>query len=103
VNYATGNTYAFVSMAMLAANNRIQLEAIRYKSEPDAMADLPPDIVATMNKAVAAALAKPTVREQMQKHGFTPRSPSPTDVAAYMKDQLAAWKAALNDAGIEPQ
>ena len=40
LNYATGNTYAFVSMAMLATNNKIQLEAIRYKSEPDAMTDL---------------------------------------------------------------
>ncbi|MBM3650382.1 MAG: tripartite tricarboxylate transporter substrate binding protein [Alphaproteobacteria bacterium] len=169
LNYATGNTYAFVSMAMLAKNNGIQLEAIRYKSEPDAMtdllsgrvplmnatstsvlahvkagklralstafdqrspllpdvpsiieagqpkfpigpwfalvgpADLPADIVAAMNKAMAAALAKPSVREQMERHGFVPRSSSPAELAAYMKEQLGVWKVALQDAGIEPQ
>lgn len=169
MNYATGNTYAFVSMAMLATNNKIQLEPIRYKSEPDAMtdllsgrvplmnatstsvaahvksgklralstsfaersplmpevpsiveagqrpfpigpwfalvgpADLPADIVATMNKAMVATLAKPAVREQMQKHGFMPKSSTPGALAAYMKEQLGVWKTALKDAGIEPQ
>jgi tripartite-type tricarboxylate transporter receptor subunit TctC len=169
LNYATGNTYAFVSMAMLATNNKIQLEAIRYKSEPDAMtdllsgrvplmngtstsvlahvkagrlralstsfparspllpdvpslveagqppfpigpwfalvgpADLPPEIVATMNKAMAAALAKPSVKEQMERHGFIPKSSTPAELAAYMKEQLGVWKVALKDAGIEPQ
>jgi tripartite-type tricarboxylate transporter receptor subunit TctC len=169
LNYAAGNTYAFVSLAMLATINRIELEAIRYKSEPDAMTDLlsgrvqlmngtstsvlahvkagklralatmfdqrspllpdvpsiveagqrtlpigpwfalvgpaglPPDIVATMNKAMVEVLAKPAVKEQMQKHGFIPRSSTPEWLATYMKDQLAVWKVALKDAGIEPQ
>jgi tripartite-type tricarboxylate transporter receptor subunit TctC len=169
VNYATGNTYAFVSMAMLAANNRIELEAIRYKSEPDAITDLlsgrvslmngtatsvlahvkagklralstafgersplmpdlpsiveagqpkfpispwfalvgpaelPSEIVAIMNKAMVAVLAKPSVREQMQRHGFVPRSSTPGELVTYMKDQVAVWKTALRDAGIEPQ
>ena len=169
LNYATGNTYAFVSMAMFATSNRMQLEAIRYKSEPDALADLlsgrvplmnatstsvaahvaagrlralstsfdersplmpdvpsiveagqrpfpiapwfalvgpaglPPDIVTTMNKAMVAALAKPSVREQMQKHGFNPKSSTPAELAAYMKDQLVVWNVALKAAGIEPQ
>ena len=169
LNYATGNTYAFISMAMFANTNKIQLEAIRYKSEPDALADLlsgrvplmnatstsvaahvkagklralstsfdersplmpdvpsiveagqrpfpvapwfalvgpadlPPDIVATMNKAMAAALAKASVREQMQRHGFNPKSSTPAELASYMKDQLAVWNIALKQAGIEPQ
>jgi tripartite-type tricarboxylate transporter receptor subunit TctC len=169
VNYATGNTYAFVSMAMLGANNGIKLEAIRYKSEPDAMADLlsgrvplmnststsslahvkagklralstgfegrspllpelpsfaeagqkklpispwfalvgpaglPPEVVATMNKAMVATLAKPSVKEQMQRHGFLPRTSTPSELSAFMKEQLAVWKVALKDAGIEPQ
>ena len=169
LNYAAGNTYAFVSMAMLAARNKIELEAIRYKSEPDAIADLlsgrvqvmngtatsvaahvkagklkalatmldvrsplmpdlptiieagqrqfpivpwfalvgpadlPAEVVATMNKAMAAALAKPAVREQVERHGFIPKSSTPAALAAYMKEQLAVWKAALKDSGIEPQ
>lgn len=169
LNYATGNTYAFVSMAMFAKNNGIKLEAVRYKSEPDAMTDLlsgrvqlmngtststmpqvkagklralstsfpqrsplmpelpslveagqppfpigpwfalvgpaglPPEIVAAMNKAMAAALAKPSVVEAMQRHGFIPKSSTPEALAAYMKEQLGVWKTALKDAGIEPQ
>ena len=169
LNHAAGNTYALVSMAMFAATNRIELEAIRYKSEPDAMTDLlsgriqlmngtstsvlaqvkagrlralatnsvtrnpllpdvpsiaeagqppfkigpwfalvgpaglPPEIVATLNKAMVATLAKPSVREQMQSHGFMPRTSTPQELAAYLKDQLAVWKVALKDAGIEPQ
>jgi tripartite-type tricarboxylate transporter receptor subunit TctC len=66
-------------------------------------AGLPPDIVATMNKAMVEVLAKPAVKEQMQKHGFIPRSSTPEWLATYMKDQLAVWKVALKDAGIEPQ
>lgn len=169
LNYATGNTYAFVSISMLAKNNGIQLEAIRYKSEPDAMTDmlsgrvqlmnstttsvmphikagklralaasfperspllpelpsiveagqprfpigpwfalvgpagLSPEIVTTMNKAMVAALAKPAVKEAMEKHGFIPKSSTPEALGAYMKDQLGVWKVALKDAGIEPQ
>lgn len=169
LNYATGNTYAFVSMAMFARANDIKLEAVRYKSEPDAMTDLlsgrvqlmngtststiphvkagrlralstsfpersplmpelpsfveagqkpfpispwfalvgpaglPPEIVTTMNKAMSAALAKPSVVEQMQRHGFIPKSSTPEVLANYMKDQLGVWKTVLKDAGIEPQ
>lgn len=169
LNYATGNTYALASMATFAANNGMKLEAVRYKSEPEAMTDLlsgrvplmngtatsvlahvkagrlralstsfdgrsplmpelpslieagqpklpigpwfalvgpanlPTDIVTTMNKAMVAALAKPAIREQMQRHGFLPRSSTPTELAAYMKDQLAVWKTALQTAGLTPQ
>lgn len=169
LNYATGNTYAFVSMAMFAEKNGIKLEAVRYKSEPDAMTDmlsgrvqimngtatsvlphvkagrlralstslpvrspllpelpsiveagqppfpvsawfalvgpagLSPQIVATMNKAMAAALAKPSVSEAMQRQGFIPKSSTPEYLATYMKDQIGVWNTALKVAGIEPQ
>jgi tripartite-type tricarboxylate transporter receptor subunit TctC len=169
LDYATGNTYALVSMAMFAANNGIKLEAIRYRSEPDAIndlltgrvqlmngtatsllahikagklkvlstafdarspllpevpsiieagqkkfpigpwfalvgpAELPAEVVTTMNKAMVAALAKPSVREQVEKHGFIPKSSTPAELAAFLKEQLPVWKVALRDAGIEPQ
>jgi tripartite-type tricarboxylate transporter receptor subunit TctC len=66
-------------------------------------AGLPPEVVATMNKAMVATLAKPSVKEQMQRHGFLPRTSTPGELAAFMKDQLGVWKVALKDAGIEPQ
>lgn len=168
LNYATGNTYAFASMATFAAATGMKLEAVRYKSEPDAMTDLltgrvqimngtstaviahvkagrlralstsfgersplmpdlpslveagqpelpvspwfglvgpaglPPEVVATMNKAMVATLAKPAIREQMLQHGFVARSSTPGELAAYMKDQLAVWNTALRTAGLIP-
>ena len=168
LNYATGNTYAFASMATFAAATGMKLEAVRYKSEPDAMTDLltgrvqimnatstavlahvkagrlralstsfgersplmpelpslveagqpklpvspwfglvgpaglPPEIVATMNKAMVATLAKPAIREQMLQQGFVARSSTPGELAAYMKDQLAVWNTALRTAGLIP-
>ena len=66
-------------------------------------AGLPPEIVTTMNKAMVAVLAKPSVREQMEKHGFVPRSSTPEELGAFMKDQLGVWKVALKTAGIEAQ
>jgi tripartite-type tricarboxylate transporter receptor subunit TctC len=169
LNYAAGNTYALVATAMFASNNGIEMQAIPYKSEPDAITDLlsgrvhllngtsttiaphakagnlrvlattlherhplmpdvpsivetgqpkfpigawfalvgpaglPPEIVARMHKEMAAALAKPEVKEQLQKHGFAPRSSSPAELTAYMKEQIDIWKSALKSAGIEQQ
>ena len=169
INYATGNTYAIVATAMFAANNKIEMQAIPYKTEPDAIIDLlagrvqlmagtptttlphvragklralaatfherssllpdvpsiveagqpkfpigpwfalvgpaglPAEIVARMNKEVAAAMAKPAVREPMEKQGFMPRTSTPEELAAYLKEQLAVWNKALKDVGIEPQ
>jgi tripartite-type tricarboxylate transporter receptor subunit TctC len=169
INYAAGNTYALVATGMFASINGIDLQAIPYKSEPDAIVDLlsgqvqlmngtstttlphvkdgklralattfhersplmpdlpnfieagqqkfpigpwfalvgpaklPPDIVARMNKEMVAVLAKPNVVEAMNRHGFIPRSSTPEELAAYMKDQLGVWKTALEAAGIERQ
>ena len=64
---------------------------------------LPAEIVTRMNKEVATALAKPEVREQMSKQGVIARSMTPDAFAAYLKDQNAIWKAALKDAGLQPQ
>ena len=51
---------------------------------------------------MVTVLAKAEVKEQMQRQGFIPRSSSPEELAAYMKDQLGVWKVALKNAGIEP-
>ena len=66
-------------------------------------AGLPAEIVARLNKEMVATLANPTVRDQMMKQGFTPKSSTPEELTAFLKDQIAVWKAALKLAGIEPQ
>lgn len=66
-------------------------------------AKLPPEIVARLNKETVTILAKPEVKEAMLKLGFAPKSSSPEEFAAYLKDQLEIWKTALKNAGIEAQ
>jgi tripartite-type tricarboxylate transporter receptor subunit TctC len=66
-------------------------------------AGLPRGIVARMNKEMVATLAKPTVKEGMLKQGFIARSSTPEALAAYMKEQIGVWKAALKSAGVEQQ
>ncbi len=66
-------------------------------------AKLPAEIVARLNKETVAILNKPEIKEQMQKFGFAPKTSSPEEFTAYLKDQMAIWKTALLKAGIEPQ
>lgn len=66
-------------------------------------AGLPPEIVQRLNKETVAILAKPEVKDAMHKLGFAPRSSTPEEFTAYLKDQLQIWKKALADAKIEPQ
>ena len=169
LNYATGNTFAIVATAMFAKRAGIEMQAIPYKAEPEAIPDLlggqvqlmfgtptttvphikagkmsalavifdertpllpdvptmieqghpklpigpwfalagpatmPADIVAFMNKAIATSVTKPEIRQQLAQFGFTPRPGTPEALAAFFKDQLAVWKSALKDAGVEPQ
>ena len=49
LNYAAGNTYSLVATAMFAANVGIEMQAIPYKSEPDAIVDLLSGRVHLMN------------------------------------------------------
>lgn len=66
-------------------------------------AGLPADIVARMNKEMVAALANPNVRDQMMNQGFTPKSSTPEEAAAFIKGQIPVWKDVLKIAGVEPQ
>lgn len=66
-------------------------------------AGLPAEIVERMNKSIVAAIAKDTVREQMQKHGVVPQSSTAAEVTTYLKEQHEIWKSGLRDAGIELQ
>ena len=169
LNYATGNTFAIVATAMFAKRVGIEMLAIPYKAEPEAIPDLlsgqvqlmfgtptttiphikagkltglatifdertpllpelptmieqghpklpigpwfalagpagmPADIVTFMNKAITTSLAKPEIQQQLAQFGFTARPGTPEALGTYFKDQLAVWKAALADAGVEQQ
>lgn len=66
-------------------------------------AGMPTEIVDRINKEMVAALANPTVREQLQSQGFAPRTSTPEELKSFMIEQLAVWKSALESAGIPQQ
>jgi len=66
-------------------------------------AGVPADIVARMNKEMVAVLANPAVRGQMLQVGFAPKSSTPEELTAFLKEQIGVWKEAVRVAGIEAQ
>jgi len=66
-------------------------------------AALPVGIVAQLNASVRSALARPEVRDLMEKQGFAPQANSPEELATFIKDQVEKWRQALKDAKLEAQ
>lgn len=64
-------------------------------------AGMAPDIVSRLNGAVGDALAKPEVRDALDKLAFSARSSSPREASAFLAAQLAAWRKTIDDLGIE--
>ena len=60
----------------------------------------PPDIIARLNAEVLKALADPTVREQLNAQGLTPRGSSADELGAATRAQLAKYAALIKKAGI---
>ncbi|HXM70160.1 MAG TPA: tripartite tricarboxylate transporter substrate-binding protein, partial [Thermoanaerobaculia bacterium] len=60
----------------------------------------PPDIVARINREMAAALADPTVRERFEQQGAEPRVISPQDAAKFTSSEIVKWRDIIQKAGI---
>ena len=65
-------------------------------------AGMPRDIVERINRDTNAALANPQVKEALDKFGFELQGSSPDELGKFIRDQLAAWRQAVREAGIEP-
>jgi tripartite-type tricarboxylate transporter receptor subunit TctC len=63
-------------------------------------AKLPPEIVAKVNRELNAVLKRPEVREQVERQSFELQGSTPEELAAFTKEQLDTWKAAVRDSGI---
>ena len=68
-----------------------------------APAGTPADIVAKLNAEVLKALADPTVREQLNAQGLTPRGSSADELAVSTRAQLAKYAALIKKAGIKAE
>jgi tripartite-type tricarboxylate transporter receptor subunit TctC len=64
---------------------------------------MPKDIVDRLNKEIVAILAKPDVKEQMDRQAFAVSSSSPAELAQNIKDRVVSWGQVMKAAGIEPQ
>jgi len=66
-------------------------------------AKLPRDITLRMNKELNAAMAKPEIRDRIDKLGFDLAGSTPAELGLFVQDQLGAWGKAFADAGLQPE
>jgi tripartite-type tricarboxylate transporter receptor subunit TctC len=65
-------------------------------------AGMPREIVDRVARETNAAVANPQVREQLDKFGFELQGSSSDELGKFIRDQFAAWRQAVREAGIEP-
>ena len=64
-------------------------------------ANLPPPIVATLNKAINDALADPALRERLSGEALEPMPMTPEQFGQYIRDDIAKWTKVAKDRHIE--
>ena len=57
-----------------------------------APAGTPREVIAVLNKEIAAILALPDVRESMLKQGLIPESGTPEEIASQIRSDVGRWK-----------
>jgi tripartite-type tricarboxylate transporter receptor subunit TctC len=62
-----------------------------------APAGTPAPVIAKFNAAMVAALKAPDLRDQLRDAGTTPAPSSPAEFDAYMRDEIARWRAVIRD------
>lgn len=68
-----------------------------------APAGLPQDIAQRLSKELAAIMARPAIREQIDKQGFSLAASTPEALRAFTARQLEAWDRGFREAGIQPE
>jgi tripartite-type tricarboxylate transporter receptor subunit TctC len=65
-------------------------------------AGMPRDIVERLARETNAALANAQAKEALDKFGFELQGSSPDELGKFIREQLAAWRSAVKEAGITP-
>jgi tripartite-type tricarboxylate transporter receptor subunit TctC len=65
-------------------------------------AGLPREIVQRINRDSNAAVANAQVKEVLDKFGFELQGSTPEELGKFIRDQFAAWRQGIRDAGIQP-
>jgi tripartite-type tricarboxylate transporter receptor subunit TctC len=66
-------------------------------------AGMPVDVAQRLSKEVNTWIAKPGVREQVDRQGIAVAASTPEELGAFVKTQLGAWAKGFKEAGIEPE
>ncbi len=64
---------------------------------------LPKEVVDRLARELAVVLKRPEVHDAFSKLAFEPKSSSPEELTAILKQQIDAWTAAAREAGIQPE
>jgi tripartite-type tricarboxylate transporter receptor subunit TctC len=65
-----------------------------------APAATPAPVIAKFNAAMVTALKAPDLRAQLRESGTTPAPSSPAQFEAYMREEIARWRAVIRDKGL---
>ena len=66
-------------------------------------AGMPPEVVATLNKAIQQALASPELRDRFIKAGSVPLGSTPAELRARYQHWMGIFEKIAKDAGVKPQ
>ncbi len=66
-------------------------------------AKLPREITLRMNKEINLAMAKPEIRDRIDKLGFDLAGSTPAELGLFVQDQLGAWGKAFAEAGLQAE
>jgi tripartite-type tricarboxylate transporter receptor subunit TctC len=64
---------------------------------------MPKEAVDRLNRELAAILKRPEVREGFGKLAFEPKSSTPEELTAFLKQQIEVWTATARQVGIKPE
>ena len=68
-----------------------------------APAATPPDLVARAHAALADAMAKPAVREQLRAQGLLPVGSAPAEFSAQVQRETLSWARVIREAGVKAE
>jgi len=66
-------------------------------------AKMPAEIATRLSKELNAIMARPQIREQIDRQGFALAGSTPEELGQFVKQQLGAWSRGFRDAGINPE
>jgi tripartite-type tricarboxylate transporter receptor subunit TctC len=66
-------------------------------------AGMPAEIAARVSQELNKIIARPAIREQIDRQGFALAGSTPEDLRAFTKRQLGAWAQGFKEAGIDPE